>query len=238
MQNQDIDYAADGATMRGYLAFEAGGSPKPGVLVFHEGPGLGDFAMAKARQLASLGYVALAADMFGERRQAKNLQEVATLVGTLRAEPERLRERGHAALATLAGLPQVDHGRLAAIGFCFGGSVVLELARAGAELKAVISFHGVLATKLPATEGQVKASVLVLTGAEDPLAPPDHVAAFEQEMRAAKVADWQVVSYGNTLHGFTNPAADGSMMRTALYHPQSDRRAWAAMQAFLDETLA
>lgn len=238
MQTLDLDYAADGVTLRGYLACEDGASPRPGVLVFHEGPGLGDFAMAKARQLASLGYVALAADMFGERRQARNLQEVATLVGALRAEPERLRARGLAALSTLAGLPQVDASRLAAIGFCFGGSVVLELARAGADLKSVVSFHGVLATKLPAQVGQVRASVLVLTGAEDPLAPPDQVAAFEDEMRAAGVADWQVVSYGNTLHGFTNPAADGSMMRTALYHAQSDRRSWAAMRSFLDETLA
>jgi dienelactone hydrolase len=238
MQTLDLDYAADGATMRGYLAYEDGAFPRPGVLVFHEGPGLGDFAMEKARQLASLGYVAFAADMFGARRQAKNLQEVATLVGALRAEPARLRERGFAALATLAGLPQVDRGRLAAIGFCFGGSVVLELARAGAELKAVVSFHGVLATKLPARQGEVRASVLVLTGAEDPLAPPDQVAAFEAEMRAAEVADWQLVNYGNTLHGFTNPAADGSMMRTALYHARSDRRSWRAMRAFLDEALA
>lgn len=237
MQTRDIDYAADGATLRGFLAFNETDGARPGVLVFHEGLGLGDFAMEKARQLAALGYVALAADMFGERRQARNLQEVATVVGGLRAEPERLRTRARAALAALAALPQVDRGRLAAIGFCFGGSVVLELARSGAELKAVVSFHGVLATKLPAAEGQVKASVLVLTGAEDPLAPPDQVAAFEAEMRSAGVTDWQVVSYGNTLHGFANPAADGSMMRTAMYHPQSDRRSWAAMQALFGEVL-
>ena len=238
MQTRDIDYAADGATMRGFLSFNEQAGPRPGVLVFHEGLGLGDFAMEKARQLAVLGYVAFAADMFGERRQARNLQEVATVVGGLRAEPERLRARALAALATLAALPQVDRTKLAAIGFCFGGSVVLELARSGAELKAVVSFHGVLATKLPASEGQVKASVLVLTGAEDPLAPPDQVAAFEAEMRAAEVADWQVVSYGNTLHGFANPAADGSMMRTAMYHPQSDRRSWAAMKGLFNEILA
>jgi dienelactone hydrolase len=236
MHAEDIDYAADGITLRGYLARADEAGQRPGLLVFHEGLGLGDFAMAKARQLASLGYVALAADMFGKRWQARNLQEVATVVGGLRAEPERLRARAMAALATLAGLPQVDRARLAAIGFCFGGSVALELARAGAALKAVVSFHGVLATKLPALEGQ--ASVLVLTGAEDPLARPDQVAAFEAEMRAAKVADWQVVSYGNTLHGFTNPAADGSMMRTAIYHAQSDRRSWAAMQALFSEVLA
>lgn len=238
MQTLDLDYAADGATLRGYLAHEERTGRQPGVLVFHEGLGLGDFAMEKARQLASLGYVALAADMFGERRQARNLQEVATVVGGLRAEPERLRARGLAALSTLAELPQVDTSRLAAIGFCFGGSVVLELARSGADLKAVVSFHGVLTTKLPAAEGQVRASVLVLTGAEDPLAPPDQIAAFEDEMRAAKVADWQVFSYGNTLHGFTNPAADGSIMRSALYHAQSDRRSWAAMRALFDEILA
>ena len=140
--------------MRGYLALhESTAAPRPGVLVFHEGLGLGDFAMERARRLAGLGYVALAADMFGDRRQAPNLKEVATLVGGLRAEPEQLRARGRAALAALATLPQVDAGRLAAIGFCFGGSVVLELAREGADLKAVVSFHGVLATRMPAVTG-------------------------------------------------------------------------------------
>ena len=104
--------------------------------------------------------------------------------------------------------------------------MALELARSGADMKAAVSFHGMLGTKRPAAEGQVKASILVLTGAEDPLAPPDQVAAFENEMRVAKVADWQVVSYGNVLHGFTNPAADGSMMRTAMYDAQADRRSW------------
>ncbi len=241
MLTEDIDYACEGVILRGYLARIEGnaeGPKRPGVLVFHEGVGLEDFAFAKARQLAGLGYVALAADMFGERRQARNLQEVATVVGGLRAEPERLRARAHAALATLAGRPEVDAAKLAAIGFCFGGSVVLELARSGADLKAAVSFHGVLGTKIPATEGQMKASILVLTGAEDPLAPPDQVAAFENEMRAAKVADWQVVSYGNVLHGFANPAADGSMMRTAMYDAQADRRSWAAMKALFDEVLA
>ena len=163
--------------------------------------------------------------------------EVATLVGDLRNEPETLRARGRAALAALAAMPQVDAGRLAAIGFCFGGSVVLELARDGADLKAVVSFHGVLTTRTPAASGRVKASVLVLTGADDPLAPPDQVAAFEHEMRAAEVQDWQVISYGNTLHGFTNPAADGSMMRTALYSAQADRRSWASMRGLFDEVL-
>jgi len=237
MQTRDIDYRCEQANLRGYLAWNDSAEPQPGILVVHEGLGLGDFAMERARRLAGLGYVALAADMFGERRQARNLQEVATLVGGLRAEPEKLRARGRAALETLAALPQVDARRLAAIGFCFGGSVVLELARAGADLRAAVSFHGVLATKMPAVSGKVKASVLVLTGADDPLAPPDQVADFENEMRAAAVRDWQVISYGNTLHGFTNPASDGSMLRSALYNAQADRRSWASMLSLFDEVL-
>ena len=235
---RDVDYRCDEVNLRGYLAFdESIAEKRPGVLVFHEGLGLGEFAMERAGRLAALGYVALAADMFGERRQAANLQEVADLVGGLRAEPEELRARGRAALDTLAALPEVDAGRLAAIGFCFGGSVVLELAREGADLKAVVSFHGVLTTKMPAQPGAVKASVLVCTGVDDPLAPPEQVADFKNEMRTGGVRDWQVIAYGNTLHGFANPAADGSMMRTALYNAQADRRSWVAMQSLFDEVL-
>ncbi|MDI1262666.1 MAG: dienelactone hydrolase family protein [bacterium] len=237
MQARDIEYRSD-EVMRGYLAFDETASGKrPGVLVFHEGLGLNEFAMERARRLAGLGYVALAADMFGNRRQGANLQEIATLVGGLRATPERLRARALAAMNALAALPEVDSGRMAAIGFCFGGSVVLELARAGAELKAVVSFHGVLGTRLPAQPGAVKASVLVCTGVDDPLALPEHVAEFENEMKAGAVRDWQVIAYGNTLHGFTNPAADGSMMRTALYSAQADRRSWAAMKGLFGEVL-
>jgi dienelactone hydrolase len=236
MQTHDIDYRDEAVNLRGYLAFDdKAAGRRPGVLVFHEGLGLGDFAMARARMLAELGYVALAADMFGDRRQARSLQEVAKLVGDLRNEPETLRARGRAALATLAALPQVDANRLGAIGFCFGGSVVLELARDGADLKAVVSFHGVLATRTPAVAGKVTASVLVCTGADDPLAPSEQVAAFEDEMRAAEVRDWQVISYGNTLHGFTNPAADGSIMRAALYSEQADRRSWSSMRSLFDK---
>jgi dienelactone hydrolase len=126
MQTRDIDYRDPSANLRGYLAWdETAAERRPGVLVFHEGLGLGEFAMARARMLAELGHVALAADMFGDRRQARNLEEAGKLIGELRNEPEMLRARGRAALATLAALPQVDAGRIAAIGFCFGGSVVL-----------------------------------------------------------------------------------------------------------------
>src|ERR1700752_3431920 len=156
MQTRDVEYRCDEVVLRGHLVWDDTVTKlRAGVAVFHEGTGLGQFAIERARMVAELGYVALAADMYGDRRQARNLQEVATVVGGLRAEPEKLRARGQAALTALAGLPQVDANRLAAIGFCFGGSVVLELARAGENLKAAVSFHGVLTTKNPASPGQV-----------------------------------------------------------------------------------
>ena len=234
MHGQDIDYRSEAVTLRCHLAFdETAGHARSGVLVFHEGLGLGDFAIERARKLVELGYVAFAADMFGDRRQAHMLQEATDLVGGLRNDPQSLRAR--AALATLAALPQVDANRLGAIGFCFGGSVALELARDGADLAAVVSFHGVLTTQMPAVRGKLTARVLVCTGADDPLAPPQHIRAFEEEMRAAEVRDWQVVSYGNTLHGFTNQAADGSIMRAALYNETADRRSWASMRGLFEE---
>jgi dienelactone hydrolase len=238
MRMKDIDYHDGTVICRGFIAYDDTASRKqPGVLVFHEGLGLGEHIIERARRVAKLGYVALAADMFGDRRQARDLEDMRGLVGDLRNEPTKLRARGRAALTTLASLPQVDAGRLCAIGFCFGGSVVLELARDGADLKAVVSFHGVIATKAPAFPGKVTASVLVLTGANDPLAPPEHVAAFENEMRVAGVRDWQVITYGNTHHAFTNPAADGSFLSGTLYNERSDRRSWAAMTGFLQEVL-
>jgi len=238
MHMNNIDYHDDAVICRGFIAYDDTASGKrPGVLVFHEGLGLGEHIIERTRRVAKLGYVALAADMFGDRRQARDLEDMRGLVGDLRHEPLRLRARARAALAALASLPEVDTGRLCAIGFCFGGSVVLELARDGADLKGVVSFHGVLATKAPALPGKVKASVLVLTGGDDPLAPPEHVVALENEMRAAGVRDWQVVTYGNTHHAFTNPAADGSFLSGTLYNEQSDRRSWAAMTSFLEEVL-
>jgi len=236
MRVKDMDYSDGTVTCRGIIAYDdTTSSKRPGVLVFHEGLGLGDHIIERARRVAKLGYVTLAADMFGDRRQPRDLAEMQRLLTDLRNEPTKLRARARAALTTLASQPEVDAERLCAIGFCFGGSVVLELARDGADLKAVVSLHGVLPTKAPALAGTVKASVLVLTGANDPLAPPEQVAAFENEMRAAGVRDWQVVTYGNTHHAFTNPAADGAFLSGTLYNEQSDRRSWAAMTSFLDE---
>ena len=239
MHTQDIRYSEGGVECLGYLAFDdTAPGRRPGVLVFHEGLGLGEHIMERTRRIAKLGYVAFAPDMFGGRRQFSDLQEMGKLLSALRSDLPTLRARARAALATLISFPQVDGERLAAIGFCFGGSVVLELARDGADLRAVVSLHGVLSTKAPAQPGKVKASVLICTGAEDPLAPPDQVAAFQNEMREAKVRDWQVVSYGNTLHAFTNPAAGPATMQGTMYNGQADRRSWLAVRHFLEERLS
>jgi dienelactone hydrolase len=239
VQTQDVRYSEGGVEFLGYLAFDGTAPDKrPGILVVHEGLGLGEHIMERARRVAKLGYVVFAPDMFGGRRQFSDIQEMSKHLSDLRNDLPTLRARARAALATLVSFPQVDRTRLAAIGFCFGGSVVLELARDGADLKAVVSLHGVLSTRSPAETGKVKASVLVCTGADDPLAPPDQVIAFQNEMREAKVRDWQVMSYGNTLHAFTNPAAGPSTMRGTLYNEQADRRSWLAVRNFLEEVLA
>jgi dienelactone hydrolase len=239
VHTQDVRYSEGGVEFLGYLTYEqVAGGKQPGVLVVHEGLGLGEHIMERTRRIARLGYVVFAADMFGGRRQFSDIQEMGKLLSDLRNDLPTLRARARAALATLAALPQVDRKRLAAIGFCFGGSVVLELARDGADLKAVVSVHGVLSTKAPAEIDKVKASVLVCTGAEDPLAPLDQVAAFQNEMREARVRDWQLVSYGNTLHAFTNPAAGPSTMRGTQYSETADRRSSLAVRNFLEELLA
>lgn len=238
MLTQELQYWDNGLRLRGFLACDAApAAPRPGVLVVHEGLGLNAHIMEQTQRVAGLGYVALAADMFGEGRQAHDLNQARGLIGALRADPTRLRARARAAVAALAALPQVDAARLGAIGFCFGGSVALELARDGAPLQAAVSVHGVLATTAPATVGSVRASLLVLTGADDPLAPAQEVAAFAEEMRAAKVADWQVISYGNVLHGFTNPGADGTILPSARYDARASARAWMAVHGFLAEAL-
>jgi dienelactone hydrolase len=174
--------------------------------------------------LAGLGYVALAADMYGERRQASDLPAAMELIGDLRSDPAKLRARAGAGLEALRAHPNVDESKLAAIGFCFGGTTVLELARGSAELKGIVSFHGGLQTAAPAKPG-----------ADDPMIPPAQVVEFEEEMRNAG-ADWQVISYGGTVHSFTNPDA-GKVVALAgvAYNKQSDQRSWAAMRAFFDE---
>jgi dienelactone hydrolase len=235
MKTEDIDYRDGDVTLSGFLAYEEFEGKRPGILVVHEAWGLGDHVIERAKMLAALGYVAFAVDMYGDRRQAADLPSAMVLIGDLRSSPAKLRGRIGAALDTLLAMPNVDASRIAAIGFCFGGTTVLELARGGADVRGVVSFHGGLETGAPAEAGAVKAKVLVCTGADDPMIPPSQVVAFEEEMRNAD-ADWQVISYGGTVHSFTNPEAGKAVSLPGVaYNEKTDRRSWAAMRAFFDE---
>jgi dienelactone hydrolase len=239
LRTEDIEYRDGSLTLRGLLACdETVEGKRPGILVVHEAWGLGDHAMDRARMLAELGYVALAADMYGDRRMAGDLPAAMELIGELRTDPAKLRARAGAAVAALKAQPNVDGSKLAAIGFCFGGTVVLELARGGADLKGVVSFHGGLQTMAPAEPGAVTPKVLVCTGADDPMIPSAQVVDFETEMRGAG-ADWQVISYGGTVHSFTNPDAGKTVKLDGVaYNALADQRSWAAMRAFFDEIFA
>jgi dienelactone hydrolase len=239
LRTEDIEYRDGSLKLRGLLAYdEAIEGKRPGILVVHEAWGLGDHAMERARMLAKLGYVALAADMYGDRRMAADLPAAMELIGELRTDPAKLRARAGAAIAALRAQPNVDGSKLAAIGFCFGGTTVLELARGGADLKGVVSFHGGLQTLAPAEPGAVTPKVLVCTGADDPMIPPAQVVDFENEMRTAG-ADWQVISYGGTVHSFTNPDAGKTVKLDGIaYNERTDKRSWAAMRAFFDEIFA
>ena len=232
---QTVEYGQDGTALRGFLAYDDGHLGKrPGVLVVHEWWGLNDFARERAVKLAGLGYVALAADMYGNGVITSNPEEAGKLAGALRGNPNLLRARARAALKVLAADPRVDPKHLAAIGFCFGGATVLELAYSGADLAGVVSFHGGLPRTQPVDLKRLKASILVLHGADDPHVSPADIAAFEQAMREAG-ADWQMVFFGGAVHGFTNPAAGDNQASGVAYDARAARRAFRCMEEFFRE---
>jgi dienelactone hydrolase len=207
---------------------------RPGVLVAHDWWGLNDFARKKAEDLARLGYVGVAADIYGEGVRPEDAEEAGQLAGRYKADRKLLRERVLAGLEALRSHERVDSRRLAAIGFCFGGTAVLELARSGARIGGVVSFHGGLDTPTPEDARNIEAKVLALHGGDDPFVPPEHVQAFWDEMRKARV-DYQLVVYGGAVHSFTNPAAGNDPSMGAAYDEQAARRAWDAMKAFFSE---
>jgi dienelactone hydrolase len=235
VKTEVIEYQHGNTTLEGYLAYDAAAPEKrPGVLIIHEWYGHNDYVRRRAEQLATLGYVAFALDMYGKGVRAADAKEAAKLAGLYKGDRPLMRARAQAGLDVLRKRPEVDPTRLAAIGYCFGGTTALELARSGADLAGVVSFHGDLATPLPARPGTVKAKVLVLHGADDPFVPPEQVAAFEEEMRKAGV-DWQLVKYGDAVHSFTNPAAGHDKSRGAAYNARADRRSFEAMKNFFAE---
>jgi dienelactone hydrolase len=239
MHRETLTYEADGLTMKGQLFFDVASAPRAGVLVFPEAFGLSQHAISRAERLAGLGFAALACDLHGEARLVDDLQEAIGLLEPLYATPARTRNRAGAALQALCARSEVDAARIAAIGYCFGGTMALELARSGADVRAIVGFHSGLGTRAPKADARsIKGRVLVCIGADDPLIPSDQRAAFEQEMREGGV-DWQMHLYGNTVHSFTNPEADKRNMPDRIrYNAASDARSWAAMQALFAETLA
>jgi dienelactone hydrolase len=238
MHHETLTYQADGLTMRSQLFFEPSSGRRAGVLVFPEAFGLGEHAISRAERLAALGYVALACDLHGEGRVVDDLQEAIGLLQPLLSDPSRTRARAAGGLKALTSRPEADPARVASIGYCFGGTMSLELARSGADLKAVVGFHSGLGTSAPKSDAKaIKARVLVCIGADDPMIPPEQRAAFETEMREAGV-DWQMHLYGNTVHSFTNPEAAKRNMPDAIrYNPDADERSWAALQKLFAETL-
>jgi dienelactone hydrolase len=238
MKAETLEYRDGDVTLKGFIAYDDSKTGKrPGVLVNPEAFGLGPQAKGRAERLAALGYVALAADPYGNGAIAKDLNEAMALATPLFADPAKLRTRGHAALKTLAAHPLVDSSRLASIGYCMGGTVSLELARDGAALRGIVSFHGGLQTQRPAVAGGVKAKILVCNGNDDPFVPAEQLKGFIDELTKAG-ADWQIINYGGTVHSFTNPDADSLGNPGLKYNKSSDERSWKAMTDFFTEIFA
>ncbi|CAN5498895.1 dienelactone hydrolase family protein [soil metagenome] len=237
IKTQTVEYKDGDVTCKGYLAYDdAIKGARPGVLVVPEWWGLTDYAKHRAEQLAQLGFVAFAADMYGNGKTTDDPKDAGALATPLKTDPAKFRARGMAAIEAMKSSAgeNLDVSRMAAIGYCFGGSAVLELARGGADLLGVVSFHGGLAAHDKAKAGDVKAKVLVCTGADDAFVKPEEVNAFEQEMKAAGV-DYSVISYGGAVHAFSNPDADRHNIPNIAYNEKADLRSWEAMKAFFLE---
>jgi dienelactone hydrolase len=231
---KDIEYTADGSTMIGRLALPPGEGKRPGVLVAHEGGGLDDYQKGRAARFAELGYVAFALDYHGGGKPLADPDEMRRRARVLWEDPERIRALARAGLDVLLSEPRTDPSKIAAVGYCFGGALVLELARGGADLRAVVGFHPRLATKRPQDAANIKGSVLACVGSEDPLIPVLERQAFAEEMQAGSV-DWRLIVYGGAQHSFTNPSAGRVGLPGLEYHQLSDERSWRAMQDLFDE---
>jgi len=237
LQTRDVEYRADGKVMIGRLVLPEGDRKRPGVPVAHEAGGLDDHELDRARRLAELGYVAFAMDYHGGRRIYTDPDEMMARLTYLGTNPNLMRSISRAGLNVLSAEPRVDTAKIAAIGYCFGAVMMLELARDHADLKAVIGFHPGSADHNPEDSRNITGKVLVCIGSEDPWMPAEQRGAFEEEMHAAGV-DWQMNLYGGAKHSFTNPKASQLGPPEVGYHELSDRRSWRAMVDLLDEVYA
>jgi dienelactone hydrolase len=237
-----VFYQAGDAKLRGYLAYDDQFTGKrPGILVVHEWWGHNEYARKRARMLAELGYTALAVDMYGEGKTADHPDDAGKFASAVMQNMATTgKERFMAALDVLKKHPSVDTAKIAAIGYCFGGGTVLNMARLGVDLKGVVSFHGSLGTATPASPGQVNANVLVANGESDSFVTPEQVAEFKKEMEQAGV-DYQFINYPGAKHSFTNPDADSFAQRFGMdiaYNAEADKKSWEDMQAFFNKIFA
>ena len=235
VKTEVIDYKDGDVVLQGFLAYDdAKATNAPGVLVIHEWWGHNEYAHTRAQQLAELGYVAFALDMYGKGVAAKTADEAGKLATPFYKDRALMRSRATAGLNVLKAQKQVDPKRIAAIGYCFGGTTAIELARGGADLVGVVGFHAGLDLPNPDEAKNIKGSLLLCTGADDPMVTPDKVDAFEDQLRKAKV-DYQICVYGGAVHAFSNPAADAHNVPGVKYNEKADRRSWDTAKAFLAE---
>lgn len=234
---KEITYSADGNTLKGFLAYDSSTTEKrPGIIVVHEWWGLTDYAKRRAEMLAKLGYVAFAVDMYGNGKTVDNPKDAGQAAAAAMHSMDTATAKFDAGINVLKEQAQTDTSKIAAIGYCFGGGVILNMALNGANLDGIVSFHGDLPTSKVAHPKNVKAKILVCTGEADPFNPPKKVNAFEKAMNTAKV-DYNVIEYPNAEHSFTNPAADSIGKKFNLpiaYNQQADEKSWDAMQNFFD----
>lgn len=234
---ETVEYKQGDTVCEGYLAYDdAHKDPRPGVLVVHDWMGNGAFSKKKAEDLAALGYVAFAADIYGKVNRAKDAGEAAKLAGQYKGDRVLLRARVNAALDALKASPKVDPKHLAAMGFCFGGTTALELARSGTDVAGIVSFHGGLNSPTPADAKNIKGKLLILHGADDPFVKPDEAAAFKKEMDDANVT-YKFIAYPGAVHGFTNHAAGSDNSKGAAYNEAADKASWEEMKTFFAEVL-
>jgi len=235
IQTRTIEYKQGDTTLEGVLVYDdAIQGKRPGVLIVHQWLGITDYEKHRAEMLAKLGYVAFCADIYGKGVRPKDTSESGPLASRYKADRPLLRARVNAGLEVLKKNQFADPSRIAAIGYCFGGTTVLELARSGADLAGVVSFHGGLDSPTPADGANIKCKVLACHGADDPFVKTKDLTAFETEMRDHKV-DWQLVSYGGAVHSFTQPMAGNDNSKGAAYNERADKRSWEAMKQFLAE---
>ena len=234
-QSKSVSYSAGATQLNGFIAYPAGSDKRPGVLVVHEWWGLNDYARMRAQKLAELGYVALAVDMYGGGKLATHPDDAKKFAGEVMSNMPEAKARFEAARALLASDPRVDSSKIAAIGYCFGGGVVLNMARAGEPLAAVASFHGMLAGPEPMKPGAFAGHILVATGGADPFVPAEQVEGFKKEMDAAG-AHYEVVVYPGAQHAFTNPDANAAATEFKLplaYDAAADAASWQKLEALL-----